>query len=114
MEDSAPAEACALRYGLLFAGEIGCNKLLMESDCKEVVETMQIGGNSFGPAAAVYEECSFLCRGFARVCFSHCPREANRAADTLAKLDEMHHVVWDGDPPICILDVIANDVTLLD
>ena len=34
------AEACALRDGLLLAGEIGCNKLMVESDCAEVVEIM--------------------------------------------------------------------------
>ena len=85
VEDDATAEACALCDGLLLAGEIGCNKLVVESDCSEVVEIMQNGGNSLGVTAAIYEECAFLCRSFARVSFAHCPREANMAAHVLAK-----------------------------
>ena len=113
-EDAATAEACALRDGLLLAGEIGCNKVVVESDCMEVVEIMQNGGNSRGPTSTIYEECSFLCRSFARVSFAHCPREANRAAHELAKFNEVNHGVWHGDSPICIRAVIANDVTIVD
>jgi hypothetical protein len=50
------AEARALRDGLLIAGQIGCTKLEVNSDCSEVIEVMQDGGNSLGPAAAIYEE----------------------------------------------------------
>jgi ribonuclease HI len=113
VEDAATAEACALRHGLLLAGEVGCSNLLVESDCSEVVEVMQNGGNSLGAAAAIYEECTFLCRGFSRVSFAHCPREANRAAHELSKFNEVDHVVWHGDPPSYLRAVIANDITLI-
>ena len=102
-----------MRYATVLAGEIGCNKLIVEFDCLEVVEIMQNGGNSLGAAAAIYEECTFLCRGFARVSFAHCPREANMAAHELAKFNEVNHGVWHGDPPICIRAVKANDVTFI-
>ena len=55
----------------------------------EVTEIMQNGGNSLGPAAAIYEECSFLARNFISIIFSHCPREANMAADLLARNSEV-------------------------
>ena len=45
---------------------------------------MKAGGNSIGAAAAIYEECPFLCRGFSNVKFDHCPREANKVAHILA------------------------------
>ena len=112
VEDAATAEACALHDGLLLAGKIGCNKLIVESDCLEVVEIMQNGRNSLG-AAAIYEECTFLCHGFACVSFAHCPREANMAAHELAKFNEVNHGVWHGDPPNCIRVVIANDVSII-
>ena len=44
---------------------VGCNKLLVESDQMEVVK-----GNSLGVAAAIYEECTFLFRNFTRVILS--------------------------------------------
>lgn len=47
----------------------------------EVVEIMQGGGNSLGPAAAIYEECSFLASNFISILFYHRPREANVAKD---------------------------------
>ena len=80
----------------------------------EVVQVMQNDGNSLGVAAAIYEECSFLCRNFARVSFNHCPREANRAVHVLAKFNEVEYVVWHGDPPVFVRPVLANDVTILD
>ena len=79
----------------------------------EVIDTMQDGGNSLGAAAAIYEESAFLCRSFARVRFSHCPREANMAAHELARFFEGNHSVWHGVPPLCIAHVIANDVTVV-
>ena len=114
VEDAATAEACALRNGLLLAGEVGCNKLVVESDCIEVVEVMQYGGNSLGAAATIYEDSTFLCRNFARVSFPHCSREANMAAHDLAKFHEVNQAVWHGEPPPCIRAAIANDVTIVD
>ena len=45
--------------------------------------------------------------------FSHCPREANRAAHDLAKFREEDHGVWHGDPPSFLNAVIANDGSLI-
>ena len=112
VEEASTAEACALRDRLLLAGETGCNKIIVESDCAEVVKTMQNGGNSLGAAAAIYEECAFLCRNFARVTFCHCPREANMAAHYLAKFSVTNHGKWHGEPPDFIRAVIANDITI--
>ena len=50
---------------------------------------MQNGGNSLGATAAIYDECTLLCRNFARVIFSHFPREANVAAHNLDKFYEV-------------------------
>ena len=38
------AEAYALKEGLMLAQRIGCNKLIIQSDCMEVVQIMQGGG----------------------------------------------------------------------
>ncbi|KAK1615246.1 hypothetical protein QYE76_020763 [Lolium multiflorum] len=110
----ASAEARALKDGLILAGNFGCSRLKVESDCMEVIDVMKNGGNSLGPAAAIYEECSFLCRNFTEVVFGHCPREANRVADLLARNSEgSQSVVWVEEPPDYIKCFLADDVTIL-
>lgn len=54
------AEAQALLNRLILAGQVGCNRIMVESDCMEVVEVMLQGSSSIGSAAAIHEECSFL------------------------------------------------------
>ena len=113
VDDATTAVAHALRNGLLIAGQMGCNRVIVESDCLEVIQIMQSRGNSLGAAAAIYEECSFLCRSFTVVSFIHCPREANSADDALAKFDEIDHAIWHGEPPGFLRDVLTNDVTIV-
>jgi ribonuclease HI len=114
VSDAPSAEAMGLRDGLLLAGQIGCNRIEINSDCIEVIDTMNDGGNSLGPAAAIYEECNFLGRNFADAKFVHCPREANVAADLLARNAEgPMSVVWHEEPPDFLVHVIANDVAIL-
>ena len=100
VEDAYTAEACALRDGMSLAESMGCNKLIVHSDCSEVIEVMRNGGNTFGPAAAIFEDCIFFCREFTEVIFEHCPREANMAVDRLAsRADDSIPTVWKEDPP---------------
>jgi ribonuclease HI len=44
--DAPMAEAYALKEGLMLAQHIGCNRLIVQSDCMEVVQTMNNGGFS--------------------------------------------------------------------
>jgi hypothetical protein len=81
VSDAPMAEAMGVRDGLLLAGQFGCNRLEVNSDCSEVIDTMKDGGNSLGPAVAIYEECNFLSRKFVDVSFPHCPREVNASVD---------------------------------
>jgi ribonuclease HI len=112
--DATTAEARALRDGLILADQLGCNRIEVNSDCLEVIDTMRDGGNSIGPAAAIYEECSFLARGFTHVTFNHCPRESNVVARLLAcKAEGPHSAVWHEDPPDFIRGQLAIDVTIV-
>ena len=52
VQDATMAEARALRDGLLLAGQIGCTKIIVNSDCWDVISTMQDGGNSVGVCKA--------------------------------------------------------------
>jgi hypothetical protein len=74
---------------------------------------MRNGGNTFGPTAAIFEDCIFFCREFTEVIFEHFPREANMAADPLAsKADGPLPAIWKEDPPDFLVDVILNDVSV--
>jgi hypothetical protein len=66
----------------------------------DVIEVMNQGGNSLGPATAIYEECSMLCHIFTKIVFFHSPREANTATHILARHSEGElSIVWHDDPP---------------
>ena len=58
--DAHMAEAWALYDGLFLALSIGANKVVCQTVCLEVVTTIQDGGFSATPAAAIYDECMRL------------------------------------------------------
>uniref|UniRef100_A0A8R7UGP7 RNase H type-1 domain-containing protein n=1 Tax=Triticum urartu TaxID=4572 RepID=A0A8R7UGP7_TRIUA len=55
--DVLSAEATALRYGLSLAQTVGCNKVIIKSDNLEVVNTINEGGRSAGPATTIFDDC---------------------------------------------------------
>jgi len=58
------AEAYALKEGLMLAQHVGANRLIIQSDCMEVVEIMTAGGFTANSAAAIYDECDTVWGGF--------------------------------------------------
>lgn len=70
VEDAATVEAMALRDGLALAESVGCNRIVVNSDCMEVIEVMKRGGNSLGLAVAIFEDCFFTCLNFESACVS--------------------------------------------
>ena len=92
------AEACALRDGMSLAEAMGCDRLIVHSYCSEAIEVMKNGGNTYGPGAAIFEDCITFCRQFVDVIFEHCPREANMAADKLtSRAVGLLPTVWKDD-----------------
>jgi hypothetical protein len=80
----------------------------------EVIKVMHNGGNSLGPAASIYKEYNFLSPNFVDAYFQHCPREANIAADYLArKAEGPMSTVWHEDPPDYLFHVLANELTII-
>ena len=112
---SATAEAHALRDVLVLAGQVGCNRLEVNSDCMDVIDVMLNGGNTLGPATAIFEECSRLCHSFTRVVFAHSLREANMAAHVLARnVEGSLSFVCHEDPSGYLVSFLADDVTVMD
>jgi hypothetical protein len=55
--DALSAQAQAINQGLILAQTIGCNRVIITSDCMDAIMVMNDGGNSSGVAAAVFAGC---------------------------------------------------------
>ena len=62
--DALMAEATALRFGLNLAQLFGCSRLIINSDNSDVIAAMQDGGTFSGLAAAIFDDCYYMARGF--------------------------------------------------
>ena len=51
-----------------------------------IINTMNEGGRSASPAAAIFDGCYHMACGFPYTSFVHCPRKANIVAHELAYL----------------------------
>ncbi|XBH88029.1 hypothetical protein VPH35_075380 [Triticum aestivum] len=112
--DVLTAEVLALRFGLLLAQRAGCNRLDVNSDNIEVINTMKNGGQSAGAAAAVFDDCYFLACDFSLTRFEHCNREANRVAHELARLAKISVTnEYFEEPMDEIVPLLMDDVTVI-
>jgi hypothetical protein len=111
VRDILSAEVQVLKEGLLLAQSMGCNRVIMCSDCLDVVTTMQGGGNSHEVSAAVFDDCYYLASEFIKVQFEHNYREANAVAHELARLARgSNQNVWLDEPPASIIPLMVSDV----
>jgi hypothetical protein len=46
---------------------MSCNGIEINSDSDEVIKVVKNGGNSLGPSATIYEECTFLYRNLRKL-----------------------------------------------
>jgi ribonuclease HI len=113
--DAAMPEAAALKDGLLLAQQIACSRVEFQSDCMEVVTTMQRGGFSATAAGAIYDECYQYWEDFHSISISHYSRDCNVVARELARqaLIGKNSLVWIDEPPAFIRQLHVNDVTIL-
>ena len=108
------AEALALKFGLTLAQRAGCNRLIINSDNLEVIETMQDGGQSTGAVAAIFDDCFHYACDFIMTRFEHCNREANRVAHELARLARFSSSLdWFEEPINKIVLILTNDVLVI-
>jgi ribonuclease HI len=114
--DAPMAEAFALKEGLMLAQHIGANRIIVQSDCMEVVEIMKNEGFTANLATTIYDDCNIVWSGFQEISIEHLNREANQVAHELARQAMISKVncIWDDDPPSFIVQLLANDVTIFD
>jgi hypothetical protein len=104
-----------LKEGLLLAQQVGASKVILQSDCLMVVETMGNGGFLATSDAAIYDESYSLWREFGDISIEHYQRDANRVAHELARraFSSKSSCIWVEVPPSFILEDLVNDVTIL-
>ncbi|XBH61203.1 hypothetical protein VPH35_115693 [Triticum aestivum] len=108
------AEALALKFVLTLAQRAGCNRLIINSDNLEVIDTMNDGGQSVGAAAAIFNDFFHYACDFVIARFEHCNREANKVAHELARLARFSLTSdWFEEPLNEIVMILTNDVLLI-
>lgn len=111
--DALSAEAYAIKHGLSLAQTVGCNRIIISSDCLEAVRAM-VEGDYMGPAYAIFKDCYQLVTDFPMYTFEHCHREANCVAHELARVARGSSVeVWLDEPPGFIRSLLLSDVTVV-
>lgn len=101
------AKAYALREGLSRAQFLGCNKIVIQCDNSQVIDTMKEGGFSATSSADIFDDCRLLDTGFREITFEHCNREANEVAHELAR-HSFNDCIWDDDPPSFLFAKLIN------
>ena len=109
---SIMAEFWALRDGLLLAGQIGVQNLVIELDAKVVVELFQSMSSSNAFYSSLLADCRSLLGRFQHYKVQHAFREVNRVADALAKLGcvmQDHFVILNSPPSDAISCFVQSD-----
>ncbi|KAF7084426.1 hypothetical protein CFC21_088052 [Triticum aestivum] len=93
------------------AQRAGCNRLVINSDNLEVIETMN---NRERLQRAVFDDCYFLACDLPITRFEHYNREANRVAHELAKVAKFSTALnWFEEPLSEIVPLLINDVLVI-
>jgi hypothetical protein len=68
------AEAIATKEGLELAQNLGCNRLIAESDSTETIEACSGESRWWNDSTAIYADCIDISLAIGNVSFSFCPR----------------------------------------
>jgi ribonuclease HI len=110
--DVTTAEAQAVRDGLRLAERAGCTRIYVETDSMNVVTAFEDPTSNRIVGMAYLDECRTIMAGFASTRLTHCPREANQAADLIAKsVDVSNSKFWLEEPPLFLVSQLVEDVT---
>jgi transcriptional/translational regulatory protein YebC/TACO1 len=91
MDSVVMAEARAMKEGLELVIRMGCNKLVAESDCIEIIEAFNESEAWWSAEAAIYSDCIDMVANIGCVSFRHVPRDANQVAHGLAQNSYENH-----------------------
>ncbi|GLT59414.1 hypothetical protein SLA2020_322330 [Shorea laevis] len=106
------AEACTLRKALQWARGLSFERIIVESDCVNVIAAMNNDLATLNsPLGLIIYDCKLLVTSFLSCHFQHVRREGNSVAHELAKraLHAEADEHWDGDTPEAIAQFVMGD-----
>lgn len=84
--DALHAEALAMLHAIHTASQMGCHKVLLETDSAQLKTAVTTEDCDLAVLGAIFRDIKFqLCVGFTDVCVVSCPRACNSVAHCLAK-----------------------------
>ncbi|KAL2940934.1 hypothetical protein RDABS01_029284 [Bienertia sinuspersici] len=106
------AEAMAARHALKIAVEAGLRKVILETDCKKLVNHLKKGCcdlTYFGRVVSDILQIASVCN---EISFSHVKRSGNLVAHKLARIskDYVDMIVWMEEVPSQVIDLVDHDV----
>ena len=86
MTNSFAAELWSLREGLLLCSNLNINALEVELDAKSIVDALGNPSYVNNVISPLLDDCKLLISRIPQFCIKHCFRQANRCADSLARM----------------------------
>jgi hypothetical protein len=106
-------EVSAVSRGLTLANPLECSRIIIQSNCLQVVETLQAGCCSSTATAVVFEVIYVQASTFSKCEFSFYNRKANAVADCLTRETGSLPCVWVDESPSFIESLLVDDVTII-
>ncbi|KAJ1396828.1 Ribonuclease H-like superfamily [Sesbania bispinosa] len=110
LPDPGLAEAMGIRLAILFAVEMCFDRVVVESDCKTIVEIFQSNSLCHSYQGMIIQDCITLSRCFSSFQIKHVRRAGNMCAHLLAKYGCSHpENNWIEENPHYIALALAQD-----
>ncbi|KAL4274015.1 hypothetical protein GQ457_13G001340 [Hibiscus cannabinus] len=105
------AEAWAVVHGLQFAFSLGCQSIILESDCRTVIQKLQSEDDDYSELRPFIWDAKILSRHFQFCGFNFVPRSGNKAAHAMAAEGSPYSSdeFWIENAPPHVLTVIDED-----
>ena len=114
--DALHSEALAMLYAIRTATQLGCDRVMIETDCVQLKNATTTEDFDLSALGAIFKDIKLQLRvGFADVCVVSCPRTCNRVAHMLAaygaNLGASLCEIWLGHVPNFVEDAVAGDLS---
>lgn len=100
-----------LRDGLILCSNLNISSLVVELDTKAIVDILLHADYINNVISLILDDCRLLMTCFSRIQVNHCYKEANRCADSLARMGISNNLdlTYFESPPVHIFSVFEND-----
>ena len=96
------AELWGFKDGLMLCSNLDISSLMVEIDAKAIVDSLQNADYVNNGISPILDDCRLLMTRFSRLRVKHCHREANKVADSLARIEISNNpeLIYFQSPPV--------------